>query len=370
MIEKATAPQPEINNVSSGNDRNLASMSAASIASFEAAPTVVDPKRGLVGRRTFLGMLAGAIGVTAFGVSAEKASADGGIGSGGFKPDNPSEPKPPVPNSFNPAVEPTGFEEDPVSRSEIERRKISILPVRLRERYEGKEDEDRVTREESAQAYYNEILAIAMGYEGGGLATDARELNQKTTSQYNPKDNTPNGFIKIRDFGSKGVSQVFVIAPHQLSLVNLNIPISLIRGVERITTNDGREIFSFNNGVVIGMPSEIGTNDLAKLVESVTYVNEGITWGNKMFEKVLIKNPGIAIDGLISMVKDANSEFNLDVKSLALKAALETAHALQTASPDHWNINSGFAATLEGYRQVLPNGDEAVLEYTRSKSFA
>jgi hypothetical protein len=369
MIEKAAAsPTPEIV-VSGGNNPNFTNMSSGSLSSLDTAPKSTQTQRGLVGRRTFLGMLAGAIGVTAFGVGEEKASADGGIGSSGFKPEAPIEPKPPVPNSFNPAVEPTGFGEDPVSRSEIERRKLSILPPRWREKYEGKLDKDDKDRQETAQALYNETLAIAMGYEGGGLATDARELNEKTSSQYDLKKNTVNGFIKRRDFGSKGISQIFVVAPHDLSLVNLDTPISLIRGVEKIITDNGREIFSFNNGVVIGK-SEIDPKDLARLVQSVTYVNEAITWGDKILDKELIENPGVSIDELIFLVKDANSKFNLDIKSQALKAALETAHALQTASPDHWNINPGFAATLEGYRQVLPNGEEAVLEYTRSKSFA
>lgn len=325
-------------------------------------------EKKVIGRRRFLQLFAAA-GATTLAFNAGFSTVFAQTGD-----------RPAPTDSSAPGVEPTGFGEDPVSNQAIENRKATLLPFKFVSNYAGKDSSGQL--EDRANEYLRHLLAIAMGYEGGGLAYAARNINEKVTHQENPKNNTPNNMTKFEDFGRDGVAQVGLIAPdlsgcaidnaersqENCPPVDPRTPLSIIRGVKPVVTVDGRTIFSLNHGFVIGTPKELDRKDLGMLIQSVKFPRESLFLSNRIVDSMNRRGEISSIEGFADLVRDPNSEFNLDVKAYAWANSLEAAKTLHDASPEWWTMTSSFAEFYRGYVDVYSGGREEILKYTREKS--
>jgi hypothetical protein len=283
-------------------------------------------------------------------------------------------------DSSAPGVEHTGFGEDPVSKEAIQSREVALLPFKFVSNYAGRDSSGQL--EDRANEYLRHLLAIAMGYEGGGLAYAARDINEKVTDQQNPKNNTPNNMTKLADFGRNGVAQVGLIAPdlsgcaidnadssrENCPPVDPRTPLSIIRGVRPVVTVDGRTIFSFNHGLVVGTPKELDPKDLGMLIQSIKLPRESIILSNRIVDSMNRRGEISSIEEFTDLVRDPNSEFNIEIKANAWADSLEAAKTLHDASPEWWTMTSSFAEFYRGYIDVYSGGRGEILKYTRAKS--
>lgn len=295
---------------------------------------------------------------------------DGGLGSGGSGSVGPDTSKS---NSQNPEYSVPQAASGVVSRERIELEKSRLRPTKFAGNYTGKDEKGET--EQVARESINELLAIAMCYEAGEMANSARDLNNLMSTQPKKNDNLANNLNKIGDYEPLGIAKLGVIAPiydpnnlKDYPVGDPNTPLRAIIAVNEIRTTDNRTLFSMDIGIVPGIYKEMDPQDLGLITLNVKYVQAFIREALWEMDRKVANNEGLTFSELRDGAKDPKSDFNLKIKSQAMKAALETAIQLYTANPEGWKMDPEFAELFANYQKILPEGNEKVLQFTREYS--